>query len=32
MGVSTAAYDAGPDKEHATQLLNNELQDRKSVV
>lgn len=28
MGVSTAAYDAGPDKEHATQLLNNELQDK----
>ncbi|MFV0358712.1 NuoB/complex I 20 kDa subunit family protein [Tropicimonas sp.] len=32
MGVSTSRFDAGPDKEVATQVLNRELQDKGFLV
>ena len=32
MGVTTSAYDAGPDKEAATQALNRELSDKGFLV
>ena len=32
MGVSTAAYDAGGDREHGARLLGRELEDRGFLV